>query len=258
MYSKLDYVRRLIGTGISFLFFGVGGAILGLTVFPLLLLFIRSPETRQHIGRKIVRATFRFFLELMRVLGVMSYDIQGREYLQQSQGNLIIANHPSLIDVIFLVALFEQVSCIVKGALFKNPFTFGPIKAAGYIPNTSSEQLMQACVENLQEGKGLIVFPEGTRTTPGAEINFQRGAAGMAVRSGADITPVTITCVPTTLTKNEPWYRIPSRRFKMTLVIKEPITVKQVVGENYESNLPAAARKLTRYLEHYFKQEIAG
>lgn len=264
---SLDYGRRLLGTALSFALFGLGGVLLSLTLFPLINLFVRDLARRKQLGQRIVNRSFRCFIAMMRTLGVLTYSVEGIHHLiggegsnqmKLNQGRLIIANHPSLIDVIFLVALFERVDCIVKGNLLKNPFTRGPIKAAGYIPNTGPEQLMDACVASLREGSTLIIFPEGTRTTPGQPLHFRRGAAGMALRANVDLVPVVIRCTPTTLTKAEKWYQIPPSRLHLSLEIKEAIRCGNAIGPEVVANIPLATRKLTQYLEHYFKKEMAA
>src|SRR3546814_3505509 len=44
--------------------------------------------------------------------------------------------------------------------------------------------LIAACVKTLQDGRRLVVFPEGTRTVPGLPMKLKRGAASIIVRSG--------------------------------------------------------------------------
>jgi len=50
-------------------------------------------------------------------------------------GQLIIANHPTLVDIVFLISRVKQANCIVKQKLWHNPFMRGPILNAGYISN---------------------------------------------------------------------------------------------------------------------------
>jgi 1-acyl-sn-glycerol-3-phosphate acyltransferase len=93
------------------------------------------------------------------------------------------------------------------------------------------------------------MFPEGTRTTPGAPLDFHRGAASVAVRAARVVTPVFIWVDPTTLTKEEPWYRIPFRRPHFTLVVGDDLDPSTfVVG----TSLPIAARALNAHLLELF------
>jgi len=86
-------------------------------------------------GQKVVRISFYVFIGLMHRLGVMTYEIAGLEKLNRP-GQLIIANHPTLVDIILLISRVKQASCIVKGQLWHNPFMRGPILNAGYISNS--------------------------------------------------------------------------------------------------------------------------
>ena len=53
------------------------------------------------------------YMETMRVLGILTYRVEGAERLREP-GRLIVANHPTLIDVVLLVSLMPEVDCIVK------------------------------------------------------------------------------------------------------------------------------------------------
>ncbi len=77
--------------------FGLGGLVLGGLVFPLVRLLVSDGPRRHAISREILRYAFRFFIELMRSVGVLSYELVGFERLER-RGLLILANHPSLID----------------------------------------------------------------------------------------------------------------------------------------------------------------
>lgn len=256
MKARLNYLQRLFGTGFSFFMFGFGGLILGLVVFPLLRLLSPDQEKRQQRAQWVIHKSFAFFIGLMEVLGVMRLERQHVERLRHSRGELIVANHPSLLDVVALIACMPRADCIVKSALWRNPFTRGPVQAAGYILNgDDSTALIDACVQRLQEGHSLIIFPEGTRTERGCPLNgFQRGAANIAARAGAPCRPVLIHCNPTTLTKNENWYRIPARRFVLTLDVREPVALSTLLADAPKPSV--AARRINTFLENFFDGEI--
>ena len=252
--ADLNYYWRLFATGFSFFVFGLGGLVIAVLLLPLVWILKREPADRHRLGKKGVQLSFRFFLELMRVLGVMEYRIQGFDQLVGRSGMLIIANHPTLIDVIFLVGFIDNADCVVKQALKKNPATFGPITAAGYLVNAGGEEWVQKCVQSLEAGKNLIIFPEGTRTVPGEDLHMQRGAANIALRAGRNLTPILIQCTPSTLTKSEKWYQIPPRKFVMTLRVLQDVNIHDVMLESTHNGI--ASRKLTRYLVDLFTMEI--
>jgi len=216
------YAWRLVGTGLSFATFGLAGLLLGGIAFPLSRLVPLSPRRRREFGSRVVRVGFHAFIQFMRGLGLLTYELRGGERLGRP-GQLILANHPSLIDVVFLIGFTPRAGCVVKAALWRNPFTRGVVSSAGYVPNAPTDEMIEGAAGALGEGQALIMFPEGTRTTPGSPLEFHRGAAVVAIRAARVITPVYITVSPTTLTKREPWYRIPPRRPHWRLVVGEDI-----------------------------------
>lgn len=248
---NLDRWYRGLGTALSFTAFGIGGLFIGLVIAPLLSICVRDPARRQRLARRFIQRCFLAFINLMKGLGVLDYHFERPERLQRS-GLLILANHPSLIDVVFLLAHTPQADCIVKGRLASNPFTRGPIRAAGYITNEEPEAVLAAAAESLQKGNSLILFPEGTRTTPQQPIKFRRGGANIALRTGTSITPVLIRCAPATLTKGEPWYHIPLTKVRMDLRVLDDFPVEP------DNRQPSGqlARQLTQRLGEHFNREL--
>jgi 1-acyl-sn-glycerol-3-phosphate acyltransferase len=251
---------RVAATGLSFALFGIGGLALRLVVFPLLHVLVRRPERRVARARTIIRLAFRAYVDVMRGLGVLRYEVKGLEKLDRA-GLLILANHPTLIDTVFLMAFVRNADCIVKGALWNNPFTRGPVRAAGYISNDGGkgggdgEGLIRDCIASLERGNNLIVFPEGTRTPAGGAISLKRGAANVAVRGARAITPVVIRCDPPTLGKGEKWWRVPPRRVRFSLEVQEDVAVEPFI---HGSSDVMAARRLTEYLQDYFTGKYQG
>ncbi|WP_449430766.1 lysophospholipid acyltransferase family protein [Pseudomonas putida] len=248
------YYWRLLATAASFFVFGLGGLCLGLLVFPLLACLPGGSVRHRQRARQTIGWLFWRFIRMMNAAGVLTYQIDGAERLGRP-GQMIIANHPSLIDVVFLIGLVRQAGCVVKQSLFDNPFTRGPISQAQYIGNDGSMAMLDTAAQALREGQPLIIFPEGTRTPPGQPPAFHRGAAAIALRGAKIITPVTIKVSPTTLTKNEPWYRIPSRRVHFTLSVGADIDPQAFAALGHA---PQASRKLNDYLHQYYNKELAA
>lgn len=256
LHQRMDHAWRVLGTGLSFLAFGLGGLLLGGLLFPLLLL-IGDPQRRRRIARRLVQLSFATHVGIMHRLGVLTYEIRGRERLRRD-GLLVLANHPTLIDVVFLVSLLPNADCVVKRAVACNPFMRGPVRAAGYVSNDDGAGLVDDCIAAVRAGGNLVIFPEGTRSVPGQPPRLQRGAANIAVRGRLDITPVRITCTPPTLNKGQKWYRVPSRRFHVLVDIGEDLPISSFL--NGAGDTPRgealAARRLTDYLAQYF--DFAG
>ncbi|MBL0952838.1 MAG: 1-acyl-sn-glycerol-3-phosphate acyltransferase, partial [Pseudomonas sp.] len=125
----------------SFALFGVGGVLLRVLVFPVLGLLPGDVLQRRTRARAVVSWTFRVFVQFMFRTGVLTYEVEGAERLGRP-GQMVIANHPSLIDVVVLIAFIRDANCVVKQSLWENPCMRGPIRAAQYISNSGSMDML--------------------------------------------------------------------------------------------------------------------
>lgn len=249
--QRLNYCWRLVATALCFAVFGIGGLLIPLVAGPWIRLTAPTPALRQQRARLFIHRTFRFYIHLMRALGVLTWTVKGEELLRRP-GLLVLANHPSLIDVVFLIAFIPNPDCIVKGRLLDNPVMGGYLRLTGFLRNDNGPHLIEAARSSLAGGSALIIFPEGTRSQPGEALQFQRGAANVAVRTQTPVTPVTILCEPITLSKKHRWYHVPQRKVHMTLLVGADIPVS-----TYDQQQPAlAARQLTQDLQDYFTGEL--
>jgi 1-acyl-sn-glycerol-3-phosphate acyltransferase len=252
MLDLIGRCWRVVATGLGFLLFGAGGLLMRTLVFPVVNLLVREQTLQIAVARNVIRYSFRAFVELMRALGVLCYEINGLKKLERN-GLLILANHPTLIDTVFLMAFVKHADCIVKSALWNNPFTHGPVRAAGYINNENGPELIDQCIASLQAGNNLLIFPEGTRTPSDGQLNFKRGAANVAVRGMYSVTPVMIRCTPSTLGKGEKWWKVPSRGVRFAIDVQEDIDIEPFISTT--DNETMAVRRLTDYLQSYFSEE---
>ncbi|RCU52780.1 1-acyl-sn-glycerol-3-phosphate acyltransferase [Corallincola holothuriorum] len=253
MINTISKTWRVIATGFCFLSFGLGGFLLTIFVFPAIYLIAPKPARRRNLTQSTISKAFLFFTRVMQHLGVMELSTQGIEALKLQRGAIIVANHPSLIDIVLLGAMMERFDCIVKQKLWQHPLLGGVMRAAGFIPNNAGESVIQTCQSHLQEGRNIVIFPEGTRTVPAQPLKLQRGAAQIALRTGAPIRLVHITCVPTTLAKNEPWYNVPTIKPHFSLKVGKLIQSNEFLGDGKEYSV--AARQLTRYLAQRLEEE---
>ena len=243
---------RLFGTGLSFAVFGIGALVLVILVFPAIFLFSRDARTRTRRSRSAVNRSFRLFLWMMHALGVFDFDVDPkcREAFAPNGGLIIVANHPTLIDVVQLLAEVEHGNCIVKRALFSNLFVGGVFRSTNYISNDESEDLLANCVEVLKNGETLVIFPEATRTVPGQPMSLRRGAARVALAAKVPMQMVHISCYPSTLTKAEHWYEIPARRPCLKMSVGDRLDIRVFAADEEEPSM--AARRLTELMHSKF------
>ncbi|MFN3604428.1 MAG: lysophospholipid acyltransferase family protein [Leptonema sp. (in: bacteria)] len=112
---------------------------------------------------------------------------------------IFICNHQSLFDV-FIFYSFLDVSFrwMAKQSLFKLPIIGPSMKAAGYIPveREDKKKAMQSlfdAAEQIQSGKSVIIFPEGTRgKIDGEMLPFKKGSFILAKKANVVIQPIAI------------------------------------------------------------------
>lgn len=241
---KLNYVWRLFVTGYCFTMFGLGGCFLGLIWFPTLALVTHDEQILRYRIRRSIQLCFKLFFWVLHNARLFEFSVVNAHKLLEDRGTIIVANHPSLIDVVALMSITPHVSCIVKKDLFHNPFLRWVVRGAGYVPNDESERILDLCKEALDRGDNIIIFPEGTRTVPGKPLNLKRGAAQIAFRLGAPVRMVRILVNPITLTKGEPWYSIPERRAQFYIEVLNIISTQEMAAEGLVPSV--AARRITR------------
>lgn len=253
MVERIERTWRVCATGFCFSCFGLGGLLLRVLVFPALACFVRPVSVRQLACKAMVRQAFRLFVWLMTGVGVMRCEVRHADRLRR-HGLLIVANHPSLIDVVLLIAQVPRADCIVKADLLHNPFTRGPVLATGYVCNDCGAGMIDDCIASLHAGNNLVIFPEGTRTPLHGPLRLQRGAANIAVRGRRALTPVVIRCDPPTLIKGEKWYRVPVRRPRYVIEVHEDMAIADCVDPDTDE--AQAARQVTRTLSEFFSREL--
>ena len=216
--------------------------------------------TNGHTGAG--RALYAFLWVLCRTLSLVFFGFRSKfaEPLPSEGGLLVLASHQSHLDPLLLgLASPRRLSSLARSSLFKNRFLGELISLLDAVPidrESSSIGAMKAIISRLKAGTAVIIFPEGTRTAKGEQLNdFQRGAANIALRAGVPIRPVLISCTPSTLTKNEKWYHIPEQPFHIHVKVLDAIRVEDVLDDVTVN--PKNVRQLNQQLQWFFNQELS-
>lgn len=165
----------------------------------------------------------RFVLFWLRFCCGIRYDVSGRENIPDHPV-VVLSNHQSAWETIFLYEAFSPVCPILKKELLKIPF-WGwamrlqkPIAIDRSKPREAGKSLLTQGQSRIEEGMSVVIFPEGTRLASGAIKKFSRGGAQLAVASHTPIIPVVHNaghCWPTGT-----WLKFPGT---ISVVIGEPI-----------------------------------
>jgi cytidylate kinase len=135
-----------------------------------------------------------FLWALFRIL--FRIQVQGVQNLPREGPLLICANHASYLDPIVLaVCIPRKVSFVAKSELFSVPLLRGIIKKFDAFPirrEGFSRSGITLALKRMEQGKALIIFPEGTRSKDGRVGEGKRGAGYIAVHAQREYKAVVI------------------------------------------------------------------
>ena len=122
---------------------------------------------------------------------------EGREKIDQNQAYIIIPTHQSMLDIVFFNMLRHRLRWVSKIEVFRVPLLGWEMRMVKYIElvrghKSSVIKMMEQCVESLQDGISVVIFPEGTRSLTGAIGKFKTGAFQLAVKTDKPLLPVLI------------------------------------------------------------------
>jgi 1-acyl-sn-glycerol-3-phosphate acyltransferase len=183
-----------------------------------LLLYPLLPrETGRRVGRALIAHAYRAYWAFTGAVGMLKLDAAALDTLRDERGLVIVANHPSLLDAVMLVARLPRAACIMKASLMRNPL-FGPgARLARYIRNDSAYGMVQCAVKDLHEGGQLLLFPEGTRTTRAPINPLHASFAIIAKRAQVPVQVVFIDTDTPFLGKHWPLLRLPALPMHFTV-----------------------------------------
>lgn len=209
--------------------------LVALLLYPLL-----PRDVGLRVGRAAISRGYRIFWWAARAVGMMRLQSQALDVLRDERGLIVVANHPSMLDAVMLVARLPRSACVMKASLMRNPFLAPGARLARYICNDSAFGLIQQAVHDLKHGGQLVMFPEGTRTTRAPVNPFHGGVTVIAKRARSPIQTVFIDTSSPYLCKGWPLWRLPPL----------PIVFAVRLGRRFEPTENAAAQLAE--IEAYF------
>lgn len=232
---------------LAIVYFGLGAVVLAIFVFPFIRIFsFKKKEDFGVLARAYVSHTFRVFLGSLNLTHTSIRKVEDKDAFRNIHSKIIVANHPSLLDFVYIMSLVPNSTCIVRGSLTHTPLR-GVIKQA-YITNTTEfEDVLVECKKLTDQGCNVIIFPEGTRTPRHGQNNYKKGAARIALYCGCDIQPVFIGGSDKYgLGKHDPlWSYNHVERYIYDFKLLPTISVE----EYKELSEPIAAKRLTEKME---------
>lgn len=131
----------------------------------------------------------------LRLTCGITYSIEGLGNIPD-RPVIVMSNHQSTWETIFLYRLFTPICPIIKKELLDIPFWGWAIRLQQPIaidrskPREAGKSLLTQGAQRLAEGLSIMVFPEGTRSPAGKIGRFSRGGAQLATETLTDVVPI--------------------------------------------------------------------
>ncbi len=130
---------------------------------------------------------------------VFGIKVVGREYLPKDRGFVLAPNHISAIDPVFvIISRFWGKRMIVMAKtelMHLNPLVtwmFRHVGVVGVERGRGDTGLIDRIVEDVHNGQGLLIFPEGTRSKTALPGRLKSGAFVVASAAQVDMIPCRI------------------------------------------------------------------
>jgi 1-acyl-sn-glycerol-3-phosphate acyltransferase len=149
------------------------------------------PGPRKNV-RFFYHSLIRFYTWLLVRLGAnIKLQIQDQIPGSFSRAHVIISNHSSFLDILFMVMLHPKLILLTNKWVWDSPVFGGVVRLADYYPvMEGAEDSIEQLKALTQDGYSIVVFPEGTRSTDGLIHRFHKGAFYIAELLKLPVQPI--------------------------------------------------------------------
>lgn len=238
MSKELSKFELYIRSSIFWLFHFVSMVL----VVSLVLIFFWLPVNQRYaIGSSWAKMNMHF----LRWFCNLNYEIKGKENIPD-EASLVISNHQSTWETMSFQHFLPNQLWVMKKELFRVPiFGWGlalmsPIAIDRSAGKKAIDQIVEQGEKKLTQGRWVVVFPEGTRISPGVESKYKMGAFIFASR-------ITHPVVPIAHNAGEFW---PKHSF-----VKYPGTITVSIGESFNAS-EMDASEVKDKVEKWIRQEL--
>ena len=194
-----------------------------LVLIPTVLVYLLTFAFSENLRWSLARWYSKTVMQILRLTCGVTWEVTGMENLPPASEPLVIlSKHQSAWETLWLFsALPNRVSFVYKKELHKVP-VFGQVLATlGMIAidrgkgGQAYRSFMKKGRRFLAKGGWVALFPEGTRTEPGADTVYKSGGVRFAIANEVPVLPIA-------LNSGEVWPR--------NSIAKKPGVVKVHIG----------------------------
>ncbi|HTY45828.1 MAG TPA: lysophospholipid acyltransferase family protein [Patescibacteria group bacterium] len=149
----------------------------------------------------------------------------GREHIPRKGGFIIATNHASFLDPVAVgIAATRRLNFMARHTLFSNPVFGWILLRVGAFPvkrGSTDISAIKEAIRRVKNGGGLLLFPEGTRSQPGEQLNPRAGIGFLVEKLAVPVIPAFIDGTQKALPKGAK--RI--KREKVTITFGRPLAL---------------------------------
>jgi 1-acyl-sn-glycerol-3-phosphate acyltransferase len=166
-----------------------------LTILFSTLTIIFSYLVSPHFASRVFAVTWAKCLAWLTPVLVETH---GENHAQKDRSYVVVCNHQSMYDILVLYGWLRlDMKWVMKAELRKVPFIGIGCEKAGHIfvnrrNHKQAAEAINAALERLGDGIGVLFFPEGTRSSDGQLLPFKKGAFYTAIEQQIPLLPVTV------------------------------------------------------------------
>ena len=168
----------------------------GISILSILLLVLTLPLPRAVLNKGF-KAWMLLIMGGMKVLVGLSYEVRGRENIPVGPA-LYSSKHQSAWDTGIFFLLLEDASYVLKKELLSIPLYGWLLKKNKMVAidrnggGVALKQMIRDSRAIIEDGRQLVIFPEGTRSQPGAKLPYHPGIAAVYKQAGVPVVPVAL------------------------------------------------------------------
>ncbi len=168
----------------------------GISFFIIMVLLLTIPMPRAVLNKGL-KTWMRLIMGGLKVLVGLSYEVRGRENIPVGPA-LYSSKHQSAWDTGIFFLLLEDPAFVLKKELLSIPLYGWLLKKDKMVAinrdggGMALRQLVRKSQEVIENGRQLVIFPEGTRSTPGFRLPYHPGVAAIYKKIGVSVIPVAL------------------------------------------------------------------
>ena len=214
----------------------------------------RDPLQRALRLQKCMGFGYRFLHAWLRALRVADFDHRGALPELPPGPLVVVANHPTQMDVTAIGACLGGACTIVKSSVYRRRLVRPLLVGAGLLEGPGNDpisvgRVIDDGVRRLRDGMRIFVFPEGSRSLPTGLRPFGRVAFEIACQAGVPLVSVGIRCAPVWLSREVPMFSPPHPIPRLRL---------SVLAIDHPQDVGGDSRALREKVEGRFRDWVAS